>query len=388
MLKMKRKHINIDISLLLILFCLFIISLLAVYSGSGQYETQDPFYFAKRQVFWYLVGFGVMAGTAYIDYELLERLALRLFAGAVFLLILVHFFGTYKNGSQRWISFGVIEIQPSEFMKIILILLLASILNQYQHKRFSFTESIIPTGKIMMYTVFPFFFILVQPDLGSALVILSIAFTLMLVSGISGSMIMSLSLGFMALVAFLTYLHNHYFEIFSKIIKPHQLDRIYGWLSPHEHASTYGYQLTQALLGIGSGQMSGSGFTHGIQVQGGKIPEAHTDFIFAVIGEEFGFLGAVTLVCLYFLMIYRIIRIAISSNSLFGLYICAGVAGLIVFQVFQNIGMTIGLMPITGLALPFISYGGSALLTNMIALGLVFSVNIRSKHYMFGNDWG
>ncbi|TWL44813.1 Peptidoglycan glycosyltransferase RodA [Bacillus licheniformis] len=99
-------------------------------------------------------------------------------------------------------------------------------------------------------------------------------------------------------------------------------------------------------------------------------------------------MGAVTLVCLYFLMIYRIIRIALSSNSLFGLYICAGVAGLIVFQVFQNIGMTIGLMPITGLALPFISYGGSALLTNMIALGLVFSVNIRSKHYMFGNDWG
>ncbi|WP_186438863.1 FtsW/RodA/SpoVE family cell cycle protein, partial [Bacillus licheniformis] len=196
---MKRKHINIDISLLLILFCLFIISLLAVYSGSGQYETQDPFYFAKRQVFWYLVGFGVMAGTAYIDYELLERLALRLFVGAVFLLILVHFFGTYKNGSQRWISFGVIEIQPSEFMKIILILLLASILNQFQHKRFSFAESIIPTGKIMMYTVIPFFFILVQPDLGSALVILSIAFTLMLVSGISGRMIVSLSLGFMAL---------------------------------------------------------------------------------------------------------------------------------------------------------------------------------------------
>lgn len=106
-----------------------------------------------------------------------------------------------------------------------------------------------------------------------------------------------------------------------------------------------------------------------------------------MIGEEFGFLGAVTLICLYFLMIYRIIRIAMRSNSLFGVYISAGVAGLIIFQVFQNIGMTIGLMPVTGLALPFISYGGSALLTNMIAIGLVFSVNIRSKQYMFGRGW-
>ncbi|MCI4136260.1 rod shape-determining protein RodA [Bacillus vallismortis] len=384
---MKRKQTNIDISLLLILLCLFFISLLAVYSGSGQYETEDPFYFAKRQVIWYLVGFGIMAGTAYIDYELLERLALRLFVGTVFLLILVHFFGTYKNGSQRWLSFGVLEIQPTEFMKIILILLLASVLNQYHHKRFSFTESLIPTGKIMVYTVIPFFFILIQPDLGSALVILSIAFTLMLVSGISGRMIMFLSLGFIALITLLTFLHNYYFDIFSKIIKPHQLDRIYGWLSPHEHASTYGYQLTQSLLAIGSGQLTGSGFTQGVQVQGGKIPEAHTDFIFAVIGEEFGFMGAVTVICLYFLMIYRIIRIAMRSNSLFGVYISAGVAGLILFQVFQNIGMTIGLMPVTGLALPFISYGGSALLTNMIALGLVFSVNIRSKHYMFGRGW-
>ncbi|MDO3661611.1 FtsW/RodA/SpoVE family cell cycle protein [Bacillus sp. C28GYM-DRY-1] len=171
-------------------------------------------------------------------------------------------------------------------------------------------------------------------------------------------MIMSLSLGFIALIAFLTFLHNYYFEMFSKIIKPHQLDRIYGWLSPHEHASTYGYQLTQSLVAVGSGQLTGSGFTHGVQVQGGKIPEAHTDFIFAVIGEQ----------------------------SVRCLYICGGCRFNYIPSV-SKYGVTIGLMPVTGLALPFISYGGSALLTNMIALGLVFSVNIRSKHYMFGRGW-
>ncbi|WP_282062556.1 rod shape-determining protein RodA [Bacillus pumilus] len=382
-----KKQYNIDFILLLTVICLFVISLIAVYSGSGQYESQDMFYFVKRQIFWYIVGFGLMAAAAYFDYELLERLSFRLFTGGIFLIILVHFFGTSHNGSQRWISFGSIKVQPSEFMKIFVILLLAAVLNQYKHQRFSFKESIIPTSKVVCWTVVPFFLILIQPDLGTALVILSIAFTLMLVSGISSKMIAALMASFLALLSFLVYLHNEHFVHFTKIIKPHQLDRIYGWLSPDEFDSTYGYQLKQSMLGIGSGQLSGSGFTKGQQVQGGNIPEAHTDFIFAVIGEEFGFIGASLLMCLYLMMIYRIIHVAMHANTLYGLYICTGVVGLIVFQVFQNVGMTIGLMPVTGLALPFISYGGSALLTNMIAIGLVFSVNIRSSFYMFGDNW-
>lgn len=160
------------------------------------------------------------------------------------------------------------KVQPSEFMKIFVILLLAAILNRYKHQRFSFKESMIPTMNIICWTAVPFFLILIQPDLGTALVILSIAFTLMLVSGISSKMIAALIASFLALLAFLTYLHNEHFEHFTKVIKPHQLDRIYGWLSPDEFDSTYGYQLKQAMLGIGSGQLSGSGYTKGNQVQG------------------------------------------------------------------------------------------------------------------------
>lgn len=377
---------QLDYILLFTLLCIFIYSLLAVYSGSGQYETQDPFYFVKRQVIWYFVGAVVMVVVAKFDFELLEKLAAPLYFLGISLLILVHFFGTFKNGATRWISFGFFELQPSEFMKVFLLIYLATVLHRFANRGLSFTESILTTIKIAMLTIIPFYLILVQPDLGSALVIAAIAFSLILASGISFKMIALLASCFTALIAFLVYLHNHFFDVFSKVIKPHQLERIYGWLSPQEFASSYGYQLTQAILGIGSGRMAGSGFNQGTQVQSGRVPEAHTDFIFSVIGEEFGFIGSAILISLYFILIYRITVIALQSNHVFGSYICAGVIGLITFQIFQNISMTIGLMPITGIALPFLSYGGSALLTNMIALGLVLSVNIRTKKYMFSRN--
>ncbi len=140
------------------------------------------------------------------------------------------------------------------------------------------------------------------------------------------------------------------------------------------------------MMGIGSGQLTGNGLGQGVQMQSGRVPEAHTDFIFAVIGEEFGFVGTSLLIFIYFLLIYRIIQIAFQANHLFGVYICIGTIGLIGIQVFQNIGMTIGLTPITGLALPFVSYGGSALITNFMALGLVLSVQLRSKKYLFSEN--
>lgn len=139
----------------------------------------------------------------------------------------------------------------------------------------------------------------------------------------------------------------------------------------------------QAMLAIGSGQLFGRGLGEGIQAQGGWIPEVHTDFIFAVIGEEFGFIGASFLISIYFIFIYRLVQIALSSNDLFATYVISGIIGMILFQVFQNIGMTIGLVPITGLALPFISYGGSALISNMIAVGIVLNIAMRTKTYMF-----
>lgn len=381
----QRSEQKIDYILLSTLLGLFIISLIAVYSGSGQYETSDPFYFVKRQVFWYIVGVAIMAGVALFDFELLKRWGVYLYGIGLGLLILVHFFGVEKNGAQRWISFGFFDLQPSEFMKIFLIIYIGAILSKLGQMRNSFRKSIAPTIKVILLSIIPFAFIMVQPDLGSALIIATTVITLILFSSISIKMIGLLIAGMGSIGLFLYLLYQLNYDLFTSIFQPHQLGRIYGWLNPGQYASEYGYQLQQALLGIGSGQMSGAGFNEGIQVQSGRVPEAHTDFIFAVIGEEFGFIGASILISLYFLLIYRIIMIAVNANSLFGVYICIGTVGLIAFQVFQNIAMTIGLMPITGIALPLISYGGSALLTNMMALGLVMSVHARTKRYMFGD---
>lgn len=383
---MKANTYKIDYSILFLVFCLFIYSLVAVYSGSGQYAQGMPFYFVTRQLIWYLIGAGLMFFVAKFDYELLEKWALPLYIIGVVLLLLVHFFGTEKNGSKRWITLAAFEIQPSEFMKIFLIIFLAFILRKVGRSPLTFKNSIPIVLKVACYSFIPFFLIFEQPDLGSALVILGITIALIFISSVSSKMLAFIISGMTMALGGLIYLFYFQHDLITKVLKPHQLSRIYGWLAPEQYASDYGYQLQQAMMGIGSGQMAGKGFTQGIQVQSGKIPEAHTDFIFAVIGEEFGFIGASILLLIYFLLIYRIIQVALQATNLFGVYICVGTVGLISLQIFQNIGMTIGLMPITGLALPFISYGGSALLTNFVALGLVFSVQKHSKKFMFSDN--
>lgn len=383
---MQSKKLPIDYTIVFLLGCLLVFSLLAIYSGSGQYASGDPTYYVKRQLLWYGVGFIVMMVVAYFDFELLEKWTWILYIVGMLLLLAVRFFGEEQKGAVRWLDLGFIDLQPSEFMKFFLVLHIAMLLAKVGKNRLSFKESIPITLKILFYTLLPVALIFKQPDLGTTLMILFAVFILILTSSISLKMSALLASIGIAGLGTLIYLYFNHIEIFNKVIESHQLSRIYGWLDPAENSQGFGYQLQQALLGIGSGQLTGSGFNQGYQVQSGRIPEAHTDFIFAVIGEDFGFIGTSILIIIFFLLIYRIITIALHANSLFGVYICIGVIGLFTFQIFQNIGMTIGLMPITGIALPFISYGGSALLTNMMALGLVTSVHLRTKSYMFGKD--
>lgn len=383
---MQSRKIPFDYTIVFLVICLAIISIVAIYSVSGQYAGGDSMYYTKRQILFYVVGFIAMAVIAALDFEMLEKWTLAFYIFGMLLLIAVEFIGVVRYGAQRAISLKVIDIQPSEFMKFFLVLHISVLLARLGKQRLRFRDSIVVTLKILFYTALPLLFIYRQPDLGTLLMIVFAVGTLIMVSSISLKMsALLISIATTALGT-LIYLYFNHFELFSKYIHSHQLSRIYGWLNPTEYSQGFGYQLQQALLGIGSGQLTGSGFNSGYQVQSGRIPEAHTDFIFAVVGEEFGFIGTSILVILFFLLIYRIITIALNANSLFGVYICVGVIALFTFQVFQNIGMTVGLMPITGIALPFISYGGSALLTNMMALGLVTSVHLRTKTYMFGED--
>ncbi|WP_152654868.1 rod shape-determining protein RodA [Oceanobacillus sp. CFH 90083] len=381
---MKQKKYNLDYSIITILFLLFLISLAAIYSGSGQYAQSQPYYFVIRQAIWYIFGILIMLAVIFFDYELLKKQAFKLYAIGVILLMGVHFFGVFRNGSQRWLNLGVFEIQPSEFMKIFLIIYLAVLLERHGNRKLSLKMSIQLTIKVIAATFIPFIFIFMQPDLGSALIILAIAFTMIIVSSISIKVILPILFTMVAFIAGLVFLYAYYIDVFTRLFQSHQMDRIYGWLDPAQYASDYGYQLQQAIMGIGSGQLSGAGFNQGMQIQNGNVPEAHTDFIFTVIGEEYGFIGASILILLYFLLLYRITKVAYETDNLFGVYLCVGIIGILAFQVFQNIAMTIGLMPITGITLPFISYGGSSLVTNLLMIGLVISIQIRSSNdYLF-----
>lgn len=386
---------KLDYTLLFLLFLLMCISLLAIYSAAmaGQYNI-DPSHFVKRQLLFYFVGVILIIGAMLIDYDLFKNFTIPLYSIGLVLLLAVEFFGVERNGSQRWI--GIVReapakdilFQPSEFVKIFVVLALAHLLVYLtkENTERTFKEDWILVGKVLAVGLPPFFLILVQPDLGTALVIASVILTMLLMAGVSWKIFAILGSAVTAFLAIMVWFHNNFFELFTEVVPSHQLDRIYGWLDPESDPRGVGFQLLNALQGIGSGQLFGSGFTEGAVSKSGFVPEVHTDFIFTVIGEEFGFIGATILIIIYFLLFYRMIIIAFSCNNLFGTYIVTGVIGLMVFQIFQNIGMTIGLMPITGLALPFISYGGSALLTNMIAIGIVLNVNIRTREYMFGSE--
>ncbi len=364
---------------------------MAIYSGTTEQYTQlDSTFFVRRQVVWFAIGVILMMGAMSIDYEMFKNFSIPLYGLGMVLLLLVQFFGHETNGAQRWIGHpDIFLFQPSEFVKIFVIIALAHLLYRISQapKEKTFIGDAKVVGKVMAVGLPPFLLILVQPDLGTALVISAVMMTMILMSGVTWRMIGLLVSCVIAGISSLVILHNYFFDIFTKIIAAHQLDRIYAWLDPMSDTSGLGYQLFHALQGIGAGQLYGMGFTRGAKTQGGDIPELHTDFIFTVIGEEFGFVGATVLIVVYFLLLYRMVIIAFSCNNTFGTFLVSGVVGLLVFQIFQNIGMTIGLMPITGLALPFVSYGGSALLTNMIAVGIVLNVNIRTKHYMFGEDY-
>ncbi|WP_078555557.1 rod shape-determining protein RodA [Bacillus alkalicellulosilyticus] len=380
---------QIDYTLLFLLFLLMCISLLAIYSAGGQQYFVEPSHFVKRQVLWLVVGLVFMIGIMTIDFDLFRNFSIPLYIVGIIMLFLVEIIGVERNGSQRWIDLGgFFLLQPSEFVKIFVVIALAHLLYRVTKdgREKGFTSDIVLVGKILAIGLPPFFLILKQPDLGTALVIASIMATMILMAGVSWRVIGLLGAMVASGLGLLVWLHNNHPQIFSKFIKNHQMERIYGWLQPEEYAASHAYQLVEALRGIGSGQLYGSGFMNGIQSQSGRVPEIHTDFIFTIIGEEFGFIGATVLLVIYFFLFYRMILIAFSCNNLFGTYIVAGIVGLFVFQIFQNIAMTIGLMPVTGLALPFISYGGSALMTNMLAIGIVLNIKMRTRYYMFETE--
>lgn len=383
---------QIDIALIFIVILLGTVSLVAIYSIQPSLPAKlQNVNFVGKQVIWYIIGFAAIIGTMIIDFDRFKNFSWYLYGFGVVLLVGLEVIGPNPeiapeiNGAVSWYILPVIgNFQPAELMKIFLIILLSQIIakhNEFYPDR-TIREDFILIGKLVGISIIPLVLILNQPDLGTAIVLAAILGSLLLVSGVRWRVLFGLAVAVAAIIALFVFLYfNNPDFIKTYILKEHQMNRFYGWLAPYEFSSSYGFQLIKALLAIGSGQLEGKGLMQG-QVY---FPEAHTDFIFAVIGEQFGFIGASVVISLFFLLIYRMIHAALESHDPYGSYLCTGVIGMITFQVFQNIGMTIQLMPITGLTLPFISYGGSSLLTSMIAVGIVLNVRSRTRKYMFGD---
>jgi rod shape determining protein RodA len=383
---------KIDWTLVLLLFLFFIVSSVSIYSA--QTDNQYGANFVKSQAMWYIIGAGVIGFSLLFDPSQYRKLSWILYGFGIMLLlgliVLPHCqqgcIVAERNGAASWYQIPKLGlIQPSEFMKIFLILTLSNIIASHHEK------NTIKTAKTDFYLLLKIGIASLLPiglvlhnDLGTSLVMMAIASGLILISGITWKIIVPLYASVISIGGTILYLVVFAPDLLKKYlgVKAYQFSRIYIWLDPSIDPEGDGYHLIRAMTAIGSGEITGKGFL-GKEVY---LPERHTDFVFSIVAEEFGFVGASVVICLFFVLIYHLTKTALQTKDPFNSYVCAGIICMIAFHVFENIGMSIQVLPITGIPLPFISYGGSSLMGNMLAIGLIFSIRFYHREYMFSSD--
>jgi len=332
---------------------------------------QPDFY--VKQIYWLIIGLTAMVLVISIDYSWFNRMAYYLYGIGMVLLMAVLVMGRVGMGAQRWLSIGPIGIQPSELFKLFYIIALA--------RFFATSEETMDARTLgLAFAALglpPLVLVLIQPDLGTSLVLLGIFCALAMVRGIKRKLATTLLAIMLISVPFLGGLA-------WDNLKPYQKHRIVAFLDPtSENAGDLGYHVTQSKVAVGSGGMFGKGYLKGTQGPFRFLPEKHTDFIFAVFAEERGFMGSVVILMLFIALLLRAVGASMLAKDAFGRYMCLGVVFMITMHVFVNIGMTMGLAPVVGLPLPFMSYGGSAMLTDSMAIGLVIGVRARRFELFF-----
>jgi rod shape determining protein RodA len=330
---------------------------------------QDPRTYLKKQLLWVVIGLILMFAVSFVDSRRLRSWTPFVYGATVLGLLAV--FATHAvNGAHAWINLpGGFQVEPSEFAKVALVLALATVFSQSRWRGTPGLRSVL----LALACAAPLLALVVkEPALGVALVLAAVTATMIVLSGTKLRIIAALAVIVGGAVALIGGTH---------LLKSYQLTRFTSFLHPSADLSGAGYNAAQAKIAVGSGGMFGTGLFHGSLVAGNYVPSQQTDFIFTVAGEELGFIGTITIVALLFIVVVRAARTAVRTDDLFGVLIASGVAIWFAFQSFVNIGMTIGLMPITGLPLPFVSYGGSAIFADMIAIGMLQSV--RRHHSVF-----
>ena len=375
---MLQKLKKIDFIIVASLVMLMIISISSIYSVTK--GTSDMNGSHIRMIAYYIAGFVAFFGISLLDYRLLIKNAMYIYLGGLAILVFVMFFGETKNGAQGWIDLGFISLQPAEMFKLILIIFLTYVLVRKNKAQLSFIRDVIPIG---LLTFIPFILVMAQNDLGNALSYVIILIGILWIGNVkfSHALIGLLLVGGIAVGGATAYIHYHddIKETLGNGPRAHWMERIDPWLVPEKATAKASWHTNNAKLAIASGGMGGEGFMQGTSVQSGRVPYTYSDSIFVQIAEEFGFIGSSVLLLLYFILIHRMILISLECRDRAGPFLIVGIVAMFLYQIFENIGMFIGLMPLTGITLPFISYGGTSLVISMASLGVAMSVRLHGR---------
>jgi rod shape determining protein RodA len=363
--------LRLDPLLLLATFGLIAASIYTVRKATVGDIPGDPNYYVNRQLIYIGAGLVLMFLLARFDYSRLREWKLGVYGFMIAAILLVYALGFSARGSRRAIEFGFFNFQASELGKLLLVVALAGFAVD-RARRLDERET---TSRIVLLALVPAMLVVAQPDLGSGLVYIAIVLAVLFVAGTKWTHFAALAgVGAVALVVVLLAAPT----LGVEVIKPYQVDRLTAFLNPSTDPADEGYQINQSLTAIGSGGKTGRG-DQSTQTKLNFLPEHHTDFIFSVVGEEFGFVGAALVLSLFALLIWRALRILTMSKNFYGALVAGGITAMLMFQVFVNVGMTIGIMPITGIPLPLLSYGGSSVITTLMAIGILQSIHAQAR---------
>ena len=366
---MKKKILkNIEWGILVCTILLIAIGLIALFSAT-QNSDYDEF---KKQILWLVISIPVIICIILIDYNWITKLSPILYGISLLLLIAV-LFTEPINGASSWFTIGSFSFQPAEFAKIVVILFTTYVIVKIQKKGTDEINRFWKLGLILLTVAVPVVLIVKQPDYGTAIAFLAALIFMLFVAGIRKKYI------FISILLVVIIVPIAYFWILPE----HAKSRIDVYLNPDLDPRGAGYNIIQSKLAIGAGQILGMGLLKGNQTQLGYLYPKTTDFIFAVIGEELGFIGGAAVIILYIILVSKAIKVAKTAKDDEGSYIAAGIAGIFFFHMLENIGMTMGLLPITGIPLPFVSYGGSSLLTNLILIAILLNISGRRQRTLF-----
>jgi rod shape determining protein RodA len=331
----------------------------------------NPHYYVLRQAIYAVVGIALMFAVARVDYSRFRELRVGLYTVMIATIILVLALGEATRGSRRWIELPFFTFQPSELGKVLLVLALAAFAIDTA-RRISAGRR---TARLLLLGIVPALLVFMQPDLGTGASYVVITLAVMFVAGVRWTHFAALAAVAATAVTLVLVIAP---AVGITVFKPYQEERLTAFLNPSDDPADSSYQINQALIAVGSGGKAGRG-EDATQTEKGFLPERHTDFIFAVVGERFGFVGAAFLLCLYALLIWRALRILTLSKNLYGSMIAGGIAAMLMFHVFVNVGMNVGIMPITGIPLPLMSFGGSSVVVTFLAIGLLQSIYVQAQ---------